>query len=232
MQKSKKFKFLNTTFLTLLSVVFLGVAILFFMLSFILSQSKDVNKSGESYEYCLHPKNITKNTNPNLQTPDITIQLESESGAIFEIKYIKNAGENCINPDFPIIFIDTKTKHSGWIQIVYTDSIDPKLRKFVDYDPKFTNAPFYSNSQYFYDAPLWSYSLYEKPLTFWRAHTFAIIIDDKNKTIDCIGGIEWGFEFHATKSKPVAIDPKLLDKKVWEDDWEIIKEQLPEYRKI
>lgn len=210
-------------------MAFFGTLILFSILFSILWKSKDINKSGE---FCLHPKNVTKNSNFNLQTHDLEIQLQSESGTIFEIKYIKNAGENCINPYFPIIFIDTKTKHSGWLQVVYTDSIDPKLRKFVDYDPKFINAPFYSDSQYFYDAPLWSYSLFEKPLTFWRAHTFAIIIDDKNKTINYIGGIEWGFELRATELRPVAIDPKLLDKKAWEADWEMIKELLPEYRKI
>lgn len=41
---------------------------------------------------------------------------------------------------------------------------------------------------------MWNYSLFHNPLSTWTAHAYAIQIDDKNKRIICIGGIEWGFQ--------------------------------------
>jgi hypothetical protein len=113
---------------------------------------------------------------------------------------------------------------------VYTDSTDPTLRTFVDYNPKWTNYPFYSYSNYFYDAPLWTYSLLNKPLSFWTGHAFAVSVDHQKKLINCIGGIKWGFELSQMKLRPNAIHPQLLDKRDWEKAWNILQEKLQDYK--
>jgi hypothetical protein len=188
-------------------------------------QSPGTNSKGA---YCLHPENTEdqlQNTSPNLI-------MNTEKGMVFKVKFIKNADQKCVNPHFPVIFINTDTPHDGWVHIVYTDSDNPKLKKFIDYDPESTKAPFYSNLQHFYDAPLWTYSLLLKKPMFWKGHAFAVQVDRHNKTIKCIGGIEWGFKLHFAKLRPVAITPKLLNEKAWHQAWDLLKEKLPGYRQI
>jgi hypothetical protein len=149
-------------------------------------KSPGTNSEGE---YCLYPEGPHYHS----QKADLEVELKSNSGVIFHIRQINNANKKCLNPYFPVILIKPNIQHDGWIHVVYTDSIDPKFRRFVDYDPRFTNAPFYIHSQYFYDAPLWTYPLFKNSM-FWKGHAFAIKLDHANKTISCIGGIEWGFE--------------------------------------
>lgn len=86
----------------------------------------------------------------------------------FEIAYIENSNINCINPYFPSIHINTKEYHNAWLHLVYTDSKDHRLKVFIDSDINY--YPFYSLAKDFFDAPLWSYSLLKKPLSFWEGH--------------------------------------------------------------
>ena len=46
-----------------------------------------------------------------------------------------------------------------------------------------------------YDASLWTYSnLFEKSM-FWKRICVCCKIHHKNKTIECLGGIEWGLNY-------------------------------------
>lgn len=155
------------------------------------------------------------------------LELNSREGD-FNISYIPNAPRNCFNPSFPIIHIKLKQEHNAWLQIVRTDSSDKKLQKFID-----TNVelhPFYTLDQDFYDAPLWYYTLFSKPLTYWTAHTYAVKIDHQNKTIKIIGGIKWGFRLAYFPIKPQMILPSSLDTNDWQIDIEVFKQALVGYK--
>ena len=105
---------------------------------------------------------------------------------------------HCLNPTFPAIHIHTKTEHNAWIHIVYTDS--PQWQSFID--APLQTAPFYSWEQDFYDAPLWRYSLFHKPLSFWKGHVFAVQVG--NKIVKCLRGFEWGFQLLLPALRPVS----------------------------
>jgi hypothetical protein len=51
----------------------------------------------------------------------------------------------------------------------------------------------------------------------------------QNKSINCIGGIEWGFELFDFRLRPKATAPQLLNKEHWEKAWQILQEKLPGY---
>lgn len=183
------------------------------------------NDKGELY---LHPENI----NFNKHTPDLELALHSSSGVMFKIKQINNSSKESINPYFPVIVIEPNLKIDGWIHVVYTDASHPenlKWKTFADYDPKWTEYPFYSYAQYFYDAPLWTYSLFSKPLSFWKGHAFAVQVDHQKKSIHCLGGVEWGFELSQFKLRPKAINPKTLNNLDWDKAWQLLQEKLPGY---
>ncbi|NDB85354.1 MAG: hypothetical protein EB127_22025 [Alphaproteobacteria bacterium] len=151
---------------------------------------------------------------------------------MFKIKQINNSSKESINPYFPVIVIEPNLKIDAWIHVVYTDASHPynsKRKTFVDYNPKWTEYPFYSYAQYFYDAPLWTYSFFSKPLSFWKGHAFAVSVDHQKKSIHCIGGIEWGFELSYFRLRPKSIHPQLLNKETWEKAWQILQEKLPGY---
>lgn len=183
------------------------------------------NDKGSFY---LHPEN----TNSNQQRPDLDVDFRSRSGVIFRVQQIQNAPYAAVNPHFPVILISPNIKVDGWIHVVYTDarqSSDCNGKTFVDYDPQLTKYPLYNNTQYFYDAPLWSYSLFNKPLRFWKGHAFAVKVDHQKKSIHCLGGIEWGFELSYFRLRPKATAPQLLNKEGWEKAWQILQEKLPDY---
>lgn len=188
-------------------------------------RSTGQNIAGEFY---LHPKNI----NFNKHIPDLELELYSSRRVMFKVKQINNTPKNSINPYFPVILIEANVKVDGWIHMVYTDASDHdnlKWKTFIDFDPKWTNYPFYSYSQYFYDAPLWTYSLLSKPLSFWRGYAFAVKADHKKKSINCIGGIKWGFELSNFKLRPKTLRPKLLKQNEWGQAWQMLQEKLPGY---
>ena len=127
------------------------ISIFLFIFSLFWQDLKINNEVAEDIGNCLYKSNY-KN-----------LKLNSMEGD-FNIFYIPNAPRNCFNPSFPIIHIKLKQEHNAWLQIVRTDSSDKKLQKFID-----TNVelyPFYTLEQDFYDAPLWSYTLFSKPLTY------------------------------------------------------------------
>lgn len=138
-------------------------------------------------------------------------------GNNFSINYIEQAPIDGVNPHFPIITIKSGKKISGWLQIVYTDTKELKYKKFIDSWPE--GHPFYTHDILFKDAPCWNYSLINKPLSFWKAHTYAIEYDEMTNTITCLGGIKWGFQFNYFFSLwPTMILPEALNSSDWHID--------------
>ena len=72
----------------------------------------------------------------------------------------------------------------------------------------------YDTMQEFYDAPLWRYSLFSKPLSYWKGNALAVEVDHENKTIKPVGGISWGFNLSSFQIRPICITPSALN----EDD--------------
>ena len=156
------------------------------------------------------------------------VSMDSE----FVFNYVENADSDCINPIFPAIHITTKAEHTAWLHLVSTDNIMPALQKFIDStDQKQIDTiyPFYTLNQDFYDAPLWRYTLFKRPLSFWKGHAYAVRVDHQEKTICCMGGIEWGYELLYWRIFPKAIMPRALTVQDWEKDWVLFSEALPEY---
>ena len=178
--------------------------------------SPDVNNSNvECLKECLYE-------NSKLQKVIITSIKQK-----FEIDFVENSDKHCFNPFFPLIHIKIDTSPIAWIQIVRTDSSEEHLKLFVDTTPQF--APFYNFNDTFYDAPLWIYSLFNKPLTFWKSHTYAVKVNHTTKTITCIGGIKWGFELKFYRLRPKMILPSSLSHEDWNKDLVILKSYLPTY---
>lgn len=186
-------------------------------------RSPKVNLAGER-DIC---KYIEQNPNK------LSFELVNQKGIRFFVNLVKNCEVRAINPYFPAIGIKIRPECNAWLHIARTDCQDPKLRTFIDApapDSKYSTYPFYSKLSYFCDAPLWTYGLLWKPLSFWKGHAFALQVDDVSKTIKCLGGVQWGFQLHWTKLRPVAIIPKLLDETVWLRDFEFFQKELADYR--
>lgn len=146
----------------------------------------------------------------------------------FEVNLVQNSDNTCINPYFPSIHIQTDKDHTSWFHLVVTDSKNIELQKFIDVTQK-ENYPFYTLEKDFYDAPIWRYTLFSKPLSFWKGHAYAVKIDPNNRTIECIGGIQWGFTLSYFHFRPQIIIPSGLTIQHWEQDWLIFKNKLPDY---
>jgi hypothetical protein len=127
--------------------------------------------------YCLHPDSLNKK-----EEPDLTRQLKALSGTLFTIQMIKSAKAFCINPNFPVILVETEPKADAWIQVIFTNSKEKKLKQFLDYDPQITPKPFYSFNHYFYDAPLWSI----KNL-IWKAYLLPVKLNKKKEIKKYLG---------------------------------------------
>jgi hypothetical protein len=143
----------------------------------------------------------------------------------FDISYVKYSSWK----HFPGVHfqVNHDLKSVCWLQVVRTDSKDIKLQEFVDAcDELF---PIYKHGANFYDIPIWNYGFFSKPLSFWRAHSYAVVLDHNQKTIQCLGGISWGFELSFWRLWPCMILPKSLDELDWIQDWNVFKKALPEY---
>lgn len=149
----------------------------------------------------------------------------------FDVAYVKNAQSDCAGPYFPAIHIKTQASHNAWLHLVRTDcTAEPRWLCFIDACRE--QYPFYSVRQDFSDNPLWYYSLFSKPLSFWIGHAYAVQVDHQNKTIECVGGISWGFRLAWWSLRPVMILPLALTQNDWCVDWKIFQEALPGYKNI
>jgi len=157
-----------------------------------------------------------------------SFELNSIEGK-FNVSYIPNAKKDCLNPFFPIIHIKLKQEHNAWLQVVRTDCSDKKLQEFIDASVKI-QYPFYTLEQDFYDSPIWYYTLFSKPLTYWIGHAYAVKIDHQNKTIKVMGGIKWGFKLAYFPIKPQMILPSGLNMSDWLIDMEVFKQALADYK--
>lgn len=133
------------------------------------------------------------------------------------------------NPYFPIIHIKTDQEHNAWLHIIRTDCLDAALQEFIDSDGA-AQSSFYTLNQDFYDAPLWRYMLFSKPLSYWIGHAYAVKVDHEKKTIKVIGGIKWGFRLSFFPIKPQMILPSYLHLEDWQSDWEVFKRELKGYK--
>lgn len=186
-------------------------------------RSPETNLAGER-DIC---KYIEQNPNK------LSFELVNQKGIRFFVNLVKNCEVRAINPYFPAIGIKIRPECNAWLHIVYTDCKEPKYRTFIDAPAsggQYSTYPFYSKSSYFSDAPLWTYWLFSKPLSFWKGQVFALQVDLQNKTVKCLGGVQWGFQLHWTKLCPVAIIPKLLTDQAWLDACALLCEQLPNYK--
>lgn len=183
-------------------------------------QSPDVNQSASSNLYqCIYQSDDKRNLK--------VISLNNE----FVITYVENSGHDCFRPHFPVIHITTQAKHNAWLHVVYTDRNDD-YQIFVDtVDPDKAPDiyPFYNLGQEFYDAPLWRYSLFSKPLSDWKGHAWAVEVDCENKTIKPVGGVSWGFNLSYFQIRPLCITPSVLNGYDWVNDWKIFKTKLNEF---
>jgi hypothetical protein len=185
-------------------------------------KSPDANFAGQTTIHtCVHSDDRKRH-----------ITLGTGGGNNFDIYWVKSSQPSCLNPYFPAIHIQASQPHNAWVHIVYTDSKAPGWRAFIDAankDSASSAYPFYTDQKDFYDAPLWSYSLFNKPLCFWKGHAFAVQVDHQKKSIHCMGGIGWGFELSHFRVRPKATAPQLLKKEDWERAWQLLQEKLPGY---
>ncbi len=143
----------------------------------------------------------------------------------FDVSYVKHSSRK----HFPGVHfqVNYDVRRVCWLQIVRTDCKDIKLQEFIDAcDELF---PIYTHGEHFYDIPIWNYGYFNKPLSFWRAHSYAVALDHNQKTVQCLGGISWGFELSFWRLWPYTILPKSLDKSNWIQDWNVFKKELPGY---
>ncbi len=194
-------------------IVLIGV----FSLGLYNLQSAKVHEvASVSIENCIHNSRYKKKLKINSLSND------------FLVTYVENNAYNCCNPHFPAIHITTAAKHNAWLHIVYTDNKEFKV--FIDTvcsnNPIY---PFYTLEQDFYDAPLWKYSFFSKPFSFWKGHAWAVEVDFQQKIIKSIGGIAWGFNLSYFRLHPTCIEPSSIEKEVWDFDWKIFKTYLYDY---
>lgn len=136
----------------------------------------------------------------------------------FNVSFIENMPLESLNPYFPAIHIINSDCHA-WLHLVRTDAkFQKEYQYFIDASQKL--YPLYSAGTIFFDQPHWGYTFFTKPLSFWIGHAWAIQINDKDKTIKCIGGISWGYKLPQFSFKTSMILPKPLTKQDWEKDWE------------
>lgn len=155
-------------------------------------------------------------------------------GGRLNVSLVKRSALDCINPYFPTIHIKTNAPHNAWLQVVFTDFKDWRLSRFIDTaeDIESEIYPFYTFENEFYDSPIWQYGLFSIPVSFWRAHTYAVQVNHKRKTIKFVGGVSWGFEIAGLNVRPTALMPHSISPKVWGSDWLTFEKKLSGYRRI
>jgi len=153
-------------------------------------------------------------------------------GRPFNAAYTESASNDCINPHFPAIHITTKANHNAWLHIISTDSRDRKWQHFIDMPEDKDISPFYTLGKDFFDAPIWKYHFFSKPLSYWKGHAYAVLIDRAKKTIVFLGGIEWGFSLSNISIFPSMIRPVALTDQDLQEDWDFLENQLVGYKII
>lgn len=151
----------------------------------------------------------------------------SSMGSKFLVEYVANTQLNCLNPYFPAISIVTLSKHTAWLHIVSTDSSDLKWQRFIDSAPGC--HPFYNIEANFLDAPHWSYTLINRPISFWIGHAYAVDVDEQNRIVHCRGGIRWGYRLSPWHLRPLVIIPSELTEYNWQSDKKLFHLELPDY---
>lgn len=139
----------------------------------------------------------------------------------FKIKYIASAPLESINADFPIISLESTENHNAWIQIIQTDTTASgclQYQHFIDTTTCENLFPFYTWEKLFIDYPFWAYSIENKPLSYWKAHAYPVLVDKKTKNIQILQGIEWGYRFFPLSFRPTMIEPRKLIKEEIEKD--------------
>lgn len=133
---------------------------------------------------------------------------------IVNVDYIKNTPNKYKNPFFPTIHIYTlkNLKNIKWLQFI-------KVGKNNFIDTLDFCFPFYPCSNDFWDAPHWGSIFFEPPFKKWIAHCYLIQLDNKNKTIKFITGIQWGYLLIKFVYLPKCIEPILINKKDFKLDW-------------
>jgi len=150
----------------------------------------------------------------------------------FDVHYVKNAKPNCFNPYFPAVYIVATGTYDRWLHIIRTTDcrLDQCYAAFIDTWPE--GYPFYTWGQSFSDAPIITYGLMYKPWSSWVGHVYAVQVDEENKTIQCVGGISWGYQLPWWSLRPVMILPSALTENDWQTDWNVFETALPGYKNI
>lgn len=164
-------------------------------------------------------------------------------GSMFTINYVEHTLIKARNPTFPSIHIVTNDQCNAWLQIIYTDCppnkdwlfipINENLCYRIDTAPKDNDPnkvyPFYTLTNDLYDSPQWNFSFKQRDLSFWRAHAYAVSVNQEKKTISCIGGISWGYKLLPFHFKPKMILPQSLSIDDWKNDWKLFSTVLPDF---
>lgn len=132
---------------------------------------------------CLHSEDFYQYFN-TLKTESLFFTADEKEFRIAFVPYSQKKE----NKNYPMISIETNNEIIGYIQIVRTDSNESSLKEFIDSGSQI--FPYYTKEKIFFDAPIWSFSLFQKPIYFWDAHIYAVL-----KTKEVIPLIKWGFHF-------------------------------------
>jgi hypothetical protein len=152
-----------------------------------------------------------------------TLEKESQSysvdGQNFKVCFVPYSKKK-ENKNYPMISIETDNEIIGYIQIVRTDSTEFSLKEFIDAGPSI--FPYYTEEKFFFDAPIWNFSLFQKPIYYWDAHLYAVL---KNKEV--IPLTKWGFHFKYFFSLSPSVDkPCNLAKSDIEADKKLLADLL------
>ena len=88
---------------------------------------------------------------------------------------------------------------------------------------------FYSLDQDFFANDGDFYTIFDKKISPWMGHAYAVQVDDKQKTVQCVGGISWGFRLPWWSLRPVMILPAALTQEDWQTDLPVFQGSLKEY---
>jgi len=152
--------------------------------------------------------------------------------------------------DLPDIDIKTDTRGVRWLYLMQQEGGRPHIIPNVKIHNmifEISDLPEYQNDSIFMDklyADRLFYSLQEDfldnipdPLIHGRhscvGHAYAVQVSNANKTIECVGGVSWGFRWPWWWSlQPVMIRPAALTSTDWQTDWLIFEKALREYKDV
>lgn len=160
--------------------------------------------------------------------------FQTWDGTPFTVTYVKESKDipTCVNPKFPAIHIEG-TANTAWIQFIFTDAGSNGAWNFVDTVADQKIFPFYTHSKDFYDAPLWQKGFFFKPLSYWKAHAYAVAVIDREKDLPIkicpFIGIEWGYRMRSLSLKIDSIEPSVLPPESFGLDFQIFQDNLSGY---